>query len=203
VEVFRASGHWLSANDIYQIAQRLKKGEIAIFPTDSVYTITCAFGSNKGIERICKLMGKKPTQANLSIICSDYEMMSQFTLPFSTQIFRLMKNTLPGPFTFIMKANVRKFRGYENKRQTVGVRIPDEPFLLKVIQELGEPLVCSSLHSDDELMQYFTDPEEVEEKFNSMVDIFVEDGPGGLEPSTIIDCTGNEPQVLREGKGKL
>jgi tRNA threonylcarbamoyl adenosine modification protein (Sua5/YciO/YrdC/YwlC family) len=203
VEVFRANGHLLPRPEIISIAKRLKAGEVAIFPTDSVYTITCAFSSNKGIERICKLVGKKPSQANLSIICSGYEMMSDFTIPFSTAIFRLMKTTLPGPYTFIMKANVRKFRGYENRRHTVGVRIPDEAFLLEVIRELGEPLVCSSLHSDDALMQYFTDPDEIETQYNDLVDIFVEDGPGGLEPSTVVDCTGDEPVLVREGKGKI
>lgn len=190
-------------NEIYQISERLKKGELAIFPTDSVYTIACSFNSNEGIERLCKLVGKKPSQANLSIICRNFEMISDFTMPYSTSVFRLMKQSLPGPYTFILKANVRKFRGYENRRHTVGVRMPDENFLSEVIKHLGQPLICSSLHSEDEMMEYFTDPNEIEEKYAELVDLFVEDGPGGLEPSTVVDCTGKDPLLIRQGKGEV
>jgi tRNA threonylcarbamoyl adenosine modification protein (Sua5/YciO/YrdC/YwlC family) len=203
MDIFRAYGHKLPQNEIQEIVNRLKKGELAIFPTDAVYTIACAFTSNNGIERLCKLVGKKSSQANLSIICSRFEMISEYTLPFSTAIFRWMKTNLPGPYTFILKANVKKFRGYENRRHTVGVRIPDEAFLIKVIEELGVPLICSSLHSEDDGMHYFSDPEEIEKEFDSKVDIFVEDGPGGLEPSTVLDCTGAEPSLIRQGKGKI
>lgn len=203
MEIFRAEGHRLGGKDIFDIANRLKKGELAIFPTDSVYTIACAFSSNSGIEKLCKLVGKKSTQANLSLICSNFEMIAGYTVPYSTSVFRLMKQTLPGPYTFILKADVKKFRGYENRRQTVGVRMPDEAFLQEVIDALGEPLACSSLHSEDELLHYFTDPEEIETQFNNKVDMFVDDGLGGLEPSTVVDCTGNEPVLIRQGKGIL
>lgn len=203
MEVYRASDQKLLNHEIATIAKRLKEGAVCIFPTDSVYTMACAFSSNKGLEKLCKLVGKKPSQANLSLICANFEMVSEFTLSFSTAIFRLMKTTLPGPFTFIFRANVKKFRGYENRRQTVGIRIPDEAFLLEVIQMLGEPLACSSLHSEDEMLHYFSDPEEIEERFNAEVDLFVDDGPGGFEASTVVDCTGNEPVLVREGKGKL
>lgn len=201
--VFRAFGHRLPHDDIQRINGLLKRGDVGILPTDSVYTMACALSSQKGIERLCKLVGKKPSQSNLSIICSDFEMISRYTLPFSTSVFRLMKTSLPGPFTFIMRADVRKFRGYENRRQTIGVRIPDEDFLIELVEELGEPLICSSLHSEDELKEYFTDPEEIEQKFLHQVDFFVEDGPGGLEPSTVLDCTGNEAIIIREGKGQI
>lgn len=203
MQVFRAESNFLLPNEIYEIVELIKKGQIGIFPTDSVYTIACAFSSNKGIEKLCKLVGKKPSQANLSLICSDYEMMSDYVLSFPTSVFRLMKTVLPGPFTFIMKANVRKFRGYENKRHTVGIRIPDEAFLLEVIKQLGEPLVCSSLHSDDEMLQYFADVEEIEHHYQEWVDVFVDDGPGGLDPSTVVDCTGTEAVLIRQGKGIL
>lgn len=203
MEVYRAIDQKLSINEIQALSTNLKKGAVGIFPTDSVYTMACAFSSNNGIEKLCKLVGKKPSQANLSLICSDYEMISAYTLSFPTAVFRLMKTTLPGPYTFILKANVRKFRGYENRRQTVGIRIPDEPFLLEVIQHLGVPLVCSSLHSEDEMLQYFSDTEEIENQFSLSVDMFVDDGPGGFEPSTVIDCTGDEPILIRQGKGKL
>lgn len=201
--VFRAESHQLLSNEVYEVVQLLKNDQVGIFPTDSVYTIACSFSSNKGIEKLCKLVGKKSSQANLSLICSDYEMMSEYTLNIPTSVFRLMKNTLPGPFTYILKANVRKFRGYENRRHTVGIRIPDEAFLLEVIKQLGQPLVCSSLHSEDQMLEYFADTSEIETHFDDKVDIFVDDGPGGFEPSTVIDCTGNEPVLVREGKGKL
>ncbi len=203
MEVFRAEGHRLGNREINDIVNRLKRGEVAIFPTDAVYTIACAFSSNEGIEKLCKLVGKKSSQANLSLICSRFEMISDYTVPFSTAVFRIMKQVLPGPFTFILKANVKKFRGYENRRQTVGVRMPDEAFLIEVIGLLGQPLVCSSLHSEDELLHYFTDPKDIEEQFIDKVDMFVDDGPGGLEPSTVVDCTGNEPVLVRQGKGVI
>jgi len=203
MEVYRASDQKLLHHEIAEIAKQLKAGAVCIFPTDSVYTMACAFSSNTGLEKLCKLVGKKPSQANLSLICANFEMVSEFTLSFSTAIFRLMKTSLPGPFTFIFRANVKKFRGYENRRQTIGIRIPDEAFLLEVIQMLGEPLACSSLHSEDEMLHYFSDPAEIEERFQSDVDLFVDDGPGGYEASTVVDCTGNEPILIREGKGKL
>jgi len=203
MEVFRAEVHRLGNREIQDIVARLKRGEVAIFPTDSVYTIACAFSSNVGIEKLCKLVGKKSSQANLSLICSKFEMIADYTVPFSTAVFRLMKQVLPGPFTFILKANVKKFRGYENRRQTVGVRMPDEAFLQEVIEMLGVPLACSSLHSEDELLDYFTDTNEIEEYFKDKVEVFVDDGPGGYEPSTVVDCTGNEPVLLRQGKGVL
>lgn len=203
MEVYRADGHRLGNREIEDIVNRLKRGEVAIFPTDAVYTIACSFGSNAGIEKLCKLVGKKSSQANLSLICSRFEMISDYTVPFSTAVFRLMKHVLPGPYTFILKANTKKFRGYENRRQTIGVRMPDEAFLMEVIEQLGIPLACSSLHSEDELLHYFTDPNEIEERFNDKVDLFVDDGPGGLEPSTVVDCTGNEPLLVRQGKGEL
>lgn len=201
--VFRAYGQQLPHDDIRRIIGLLKQGDVGILPTDSVYTVACALSSQKGVERLCKLVGKKPSQSNLSIICSDFEMISRYTLPFSTSVFRLMKSNLPGPYTFIMRADVRKFRGYENRRQTIGVRIPDEAFLPDLVRELGEPLICASLHSEDEMREYFTEPEEIEQHFLHQVDFFVEDGPGGLEPSTVVDCTGNEAFIIRQGKGEI
>lgn len=201
--VFRVDNNHLPHDEILRIRALLKQGDVGILPTDSVYTIACALSSQKGIERLCKLVGKKPSQSNLSIICADFEMISQYTLPYSTAVFRLMKNKLPGPYTFIMRADVRKFRGYENRRQTIGVRIPDEEFLLDLVHELNEPLICSSLHSEDELMEYFTEPEEIETRFLHQVDFFVEDGPGGTEPSTVLDCTGEQPELIRAGKGQI
>lgn len=201
--VFRAYGHQLPHEDIRRIIRLLQQGDVGILPTDSVYTVACALSSQKGVERLCKLVGKKPSQSNLSIICSDFEMISRYTLPFSTSVFRLMKSHLPGPYTFIMRADVRKFRGYENRRQTIGVRIPDEAFLPDLVKELGEPLICASLHSEDELREYFTEPEEIEQHFLHQVDFFVEDGAGGLEPSTVVDCTGNEAFIIRQGKGEI
>lgn len=199
--VFRADNHHLPHDEIMRIHELLRQGDVGILPTDSVYTIACKMSSVKGIERLCKLVGKKPSQSNLSIICADFEMISHYTLPYSTAVFRLMKSHLPGPFTFIMRADVRKFRGYENRRQTIGVRVPDEAFLLDLVHVLGEPLICSSLHSEDELKEYFTDPEEIETRFLHQVDFFVEDGPGGFEPSTVLDCTGDQPELVRQGKG--
>ncbi|MBL7811066.1 MAG: threonylcarbamoyl-AMP synthase [Bacteroidetes bacterium] len=203
MQVFRAHEHQLNHAELQEIQLALKKGAVAIFPTDSVYTMACAFSSNQGIDKLCKLVGKKSSQANLSLLCSSFEMISDYTLPYSTAVFRLMKRVLPGPYTFILNADVRKFRGYENRRKTVGIRMPDEAFLIEMIGMLNEPLFCSSLHSEDEMLQYFTDTEEIEERFADTVQLFVDDGPGGLEPSTVIDCTGAEPSMVRQGKGEI
>lgn len=201
MEIIRAEAHYISAHDTWRIVQKLQKGEIGILPTDSVYTLACALSSVQGVQRICKLMGKKPVQANLSLICSDFEMIAEYTTPFSTATFRQMRKALPGPYTFILNADVRKTRSWENKRKTIGIRIPDEEFLLDVVKQLGQPLICTSLHSEDEMQEYFTDPEEIESRFQHEVDFFVEEGKGGLDPSTVVDCTGDVPVMIREGAG--
>ncbi len=201
MEVYRIEYGYLPQQDLEAIVRQLKKGDLAILPTDSVYTLACKLSSKDSIKRLCKLVGKKPDQAQLSIICSDFSMISDFTVHFSTSNFRTMKAALPGPYTFILNADRKQTKHWENKRKTIGVRIPNQDFLPDLIRAIGEPLICSSLHSEDELKSYFTEPENIEEKYKNDIDLFVEDGAGGLEPSTIVDCTGDYPELIREGMG--
>lgn len=201
--VFQADQGQLSYSDLREIAGMMNAGQVGILPTDTVYTLACSLNSKEGIERLCKLVGKKPSQANLSLICSDFEMISNYTTPFSNAIFRLMKTCLPGPYTFILNADVRKTRHWENRRKTIGVRLPGEELLLKLVEILDTPLICSSLHNYDDIAGYWSDPAEFLPQYESLVDFIVDDGIGGLEPSTVIDATGDTPELLREGKGKL
>lgn len=203
MRVFYAEDRQLPYSEIAEIANLLKSGAIGIFPTDTVYTVACSLDSPKAIERLCSLAGKKASQANLSLICSSFEMVADYTIPYSTATFRLMKSHLPGPYTFILNADVRKTRHWENKRKTIGIRLPDEAFLLKVIAELGHPLICSSLHSEDEIQDYFVDPEEIASYFSEKVDLFIHDGIGGTEASTVVDCTAEKPVLIKQGKGQL
>ena len=202
MDIYRLEYGYLPEQELKEIATALRNGKLAILPTDSVYTLACALSAKNAIQRLCKLVGKKPEQAQLSIICSSFSMISDYTVQFSNSNFRTMKAALPGPYTFILNADRRQTKHWENKRKTIGVRIPDQDFLPELIERIGEPLICSSLHSEDELMQYFTDPENIAKKYMHDVDLLVEDGVGGLEPSTVIDCTDVQPELIREGMGK-
>lgn len=201
--VFTASNGQLPYKDLKEIADMMNNGKVGILPTDTVYTMASSLDSKEGIERLCKLVDKKPSQANLSLICSSFEMVSEYTTPFSNPVFRLMKNCLPGPFTFILNADVRKTRHWENKRKTIGIRLPDEDLLLKLVEMMKMPLICSSLHNYDDIAGYWSNPEEFLQQYENRVDFIVDDGIGGLEPSTVVDATGDTPELLREGKGKL
>ncbi len=202
MEIYRAEGQHLNNREVYEIGLRFKKGEIGILPTDTVYTIATLLSNKIGIERICKLAGKKPHQANLSIICSSFEMISHFTLPYPTTIYRKMKQVLPGPYTFIMRADTHVTKFYENKRKEVGVRFPNVYLLLDLVNELSEPLICTSLHKDDGWNGYYKETENIEVDFMHKIDFFIESGEGGDEPSTVVDCTGDSPILIREGKGE-
>lgn len=200
---FQAEEGNLNYAELSEIVALMKKGGVGVLPTDTVYTLACSLDSKSGIERLCKIVGKKPSQANLSLICSSFEMVSEYTTPISNAVFRVMKSSLPGPFTFILNADVRKTRHWENKRKTIGIRLPEEPLLLKLVEQLGMPLICSSLHNYDDIAEYWSDTQEMINRFNGQVDFMVDDGPGGSEPSTVIDATTEFPEVIREGKGKL
>ncbi len=201
METYRIEYGYLPQQEFKAIVRQIKKGDLAIFPTDSVYTLACALSAKDSIKRLCKLVGKKSEQAQLSIICNDFSMISDFTVHFSTSNFRSMKAALPGPYTFILNADKNQTKHWENKRKTIGVRIPNQDFLLELIGQIGEPLICSSLHSEDELKSYFTEPENIEQQYKNTIDLFVEDGAGGTEPSTVVDCTGDYPELIREGMG--
>jgi len=184
-------------------AQVVTDGGIVIFPTDTIYALGCDAFNNRAIEQVCRILGKKPEKANLSLICKDLSDLSQFSMPLSTPVFKLMKATLPGPYTFILKANSNVPRIFKANKKTVGIRVPHNEICSSLIEKLGHPMVSASIHSEDEIQDYLTDPDEIYEKFGKLVNAVIDGGAGGNQPSTVIDCTEGEPVVIREGKGKI
>lgn len=186
---------------IRQAVEILKNGGVVVYPTDTVYTLGCALSSNKGIEKVAKLKGIKPEKARFSIVCSDLSHMTDYSMPVSNPVFKLMKTLLPGPYTFILESNRNIPRIFESNRKTIGIRVPNHPISLRLVEALGEPLVSTSIHDDDAMLEYSTDAALIEEKWGNRVDLVIDGGPGGFEPSTMIDCTNGGIEILREGKG--
>jgi tRNA threonylcarbamoyl adenosine modification protein (Sua5/YciO/YrdC/YwlC family) len=185
-----------------QVLQCLKNDGVIIYPTDTVYTLGGNIHSKKAYERICKIKGIDSKKANFSMVCHDLSHISEYTLSLDTSVFRLMKRCLPGPYTFILKANrnIPSYYGYNKK--TIGIRVPDSGLIRQLVQELDSPIFSASIKNEDPLLEYMTDPEEIEEAFGSLVDIVIDGGPGGLLASTIIDCSSDYPELLREGMGE-
>jgi tRNA threonylcarbamoyl adenosine modification protein (Sua5/YciO/YrdC/YwlC family) len=188
---------------IGQIAEILRDGGVIIYPTDSVYALGCDVDQPKAIERICQLRGLKPEKAMLSLICKDISQASEYAAQIDNEIFKLMKEHLPGPYTFILKASRSVPKKFVNRKKTIGVRIPQNNIALSIVEELGRPLMTASLKSDDQILEYFTDPETIYENYKKRVDAVIDGGIGGNEPSTIIDCSGDEPVMIREGAGEI
>jgi tRNA threonylcarbamoyl adenosine modification protein (Sua5/YciO/YrdC/YwlC family) len=184
---------------IKTIVECLLDGGIIIYPTDTIYGLGCDIFQHKAVERISRIKQVDPQKANLSFICSDLSDLSQYTKPLPTPVFRLLKQYLPGPFTFILPASKEVPKILKTKKDTIGLRVPDHAIASAIVKELGHPLLSASLPG--EMVEDYTDPEYMFEKFGKLVDIVVDGGIGGMIPSTIIDCTGDEPLVLREGLG--
>lgn len=188
---------------INQVIDCLKKGGLVIYPTDTVYAIGCDIYQPKAIERLCQIKGVKPDKMSFSFICNDLSHLSQFTQSIDTPIYKLMRRYLPGAYTFILKANNTIPKLFKNKKKTVGIRIPDHPIPLTIVQELGHPIITTSIHHEDEIIDYMTDPYDIYEAFGNLVDIVIDGGICGVHPSTIIDCTEGYPVLIRQGKGEV
>lgn len=186
---------------IKQIVDCLNDGGLIIYPTDTVYGLGCDIYNQKAIERLCRLKGVKPEKMSFSFICSDLSHISEFTRNLDTPTYKLMRRLLPGPYTFILKANNNIPKLFKNNKKTVGIRVPDHPIPLAIVDALGHPIITTSIHHEDEILDYITEPYMIEERFGILVDIIIDGGTGGIHPSTIIDCTGDEPVIIREGKG--
>lgn len=186
---------------IEQAVKILRAGGVVIYPTDTVYTLGCALSSNKGLERVARLKNIKIEKAKFSIVCSDLSHMTDFSMPVSNPVFKLMKTLLPGPYTFILEGNRNIPRLFESNRKSIGIRVPNHPIATRLVQALGEPLVSTSIHDEDELLEYSTDEERIDEKWGDKVDMVIDGGPGGFLASTIIDCTKGGIEIIREGKG--
>lgn len=185
------------------VVECLMDGGIIIYPTDTVYGLGCDIFKSKAIERIAQIKGIRAEKSNFSFICNDLSQLSDYSKPIPNNIFKLMKSNLPGPFTFILNASNNVPKLIQSKKKTVGIRIPDNNIPLTIVSELGNPIMSTSIHDEDEIIEYTTDPELIYEKYNKLVDIVIDGGYGDNEPSTVIDCTADEPLIIREGKGIL
>lgn len=188
---------------IQKAVKILQNNGIGIIPTDSIYAFVCDIHNKKGLEKICKIIGKKPEKANLSIIFRDLKNITDFTIPFDTATYKLIKRNFPGPFTFILKANNSIPRFFPSNRKTIGIRIPDNKITQAIVEHNGHPLIASSVHAEDQIIDYLTDPEEIHNRFQHQVDFIIAAGNGGNVPSTVVDLTEDQPVIIRQGKGEL
>jgi tRNA threonylcarbamoyl adenosine modification protein (Sua5/YciO/YrdC/YwlC family) len=192
-----------SLRQIGMVVECLNDGGIVICPTDTVYGLTCDIFKSKAIERIARIKGIKPEKANFSFICHDLSQLSDFTKPISNNIYKMMKRAFPGPYTFIVEANNTVPKYIQNKKKTVGIRIPDNNIPVEIVRLLGHPIMSTSIHDEDDIIEYTTDPELIYEKYQDIVDIVVDGGYGRNEASTVINCVNHDFEVIREGLGSL
>lgn len=181
------------------IAATLSKGGVIIYPTDTIYGLGCDIYQHKAVERIARIKGVDPQKAQLSFICYDLSDLSKYTKSISTPVYRMLKHYLPGPYTFILPASKEVPKILKSKKDTIGLRIPDNNIARAIIKELGHPILSASLPG--EMVEEYTDPELMIRKFEKQVDLVIDGGIGGMVPSTIVDCTGDEPIVIRQGAG--
>lgn len=188
--------------EIAKVVDVLKNGGLVIYPTDTVYGLGCDITNSKALERIAKIKGIKLDKANFSFICYDLSNLSDYVKQIDTSTFKILKRALPGPYTFILPGNNNLPKEFK-KKSTVGIRIPDNAIALEIVNKLGNPIVSTSIHDDDDVIEYTTDPELIFEKWQNKVDLVIDGGYGDNLASTIIDLSGSEPEVIREGKGSI
>ncbi|GHU67337.1 threonylcarbamoyl-AMP synthase [Bacteroidia bacterium] len=187
--------------EIEQVVRILREGGIVIYPTDTVYAMGCDALNVRAVEKICELKKINPQKVNLSIICNDLSGISEYA-KVSNTVFKLMKKNLPGPFTFLLNATTNLPKIYKNRKE-VGIRVPDNNIIRTLVRELGNPILSTSVRTKDDILEYATDPELIEEECENLVDAVIDGGYGGLVPSTVVDCTGEEIEIIRQGKGIL
>lgn len=191
------------ANKIAEVVEVLKKGGVIIYPTDTVYGLGCDIHNPKAVEKVLRIKNINPAKNNLSFICFDLSHISEYTTNLPTHIFKVMKKALPGPFTFILPASNKVPKILNTRKHTVGIRIPDNNIPREIVKELGNPIITTSVKDDDEVLEYSSDPELIYEKYHKLVDLVIDGGYGNVNPSTIVDCTNDEFEVLREGLGNI
>ena len=187
---------------ISRVVDILRNGGLVIYPTDTVYGLGCDISNVKAMERLAKLKGVKPHQHNWSFVCGDLSNLSDYARQLDNPTFKLLKKTLPGPYTFVLNGNNRLPKFFKGKK-TVGIRIPDNNIARALVTELGHPIISTSIKDEDEVLEYTTDPELIYEKWKNKVDAVIDGGYGGNVPSTVIDLTKDYPEILREGKGNV
>ncbi|MGB3527546.1 MAG: L-threonylcarbamoyladenylate synthase [Flavobacteriales bacterium] len=188
---------------ILDVVARLNAGAVIVCPTDTVYAFACSAHQPRAMEAIARLKGTKAHKTDLSLICKDLSQLSEYARAIDTPGFRMMKKALPGPYTFIVPASSEIPRLFKNNKRTVGIRVPDHPIPLAIVEALGHALVVSSVHDADEVLEHTTEPELINERISKQVELVIDGGLGGMQGSTVIDLTGREPEVLRVGKGPV
>ncbi len=188
--------------EIAKVVKILRNGGLVIYPTDTVYGLGCDITNTKALERIARIKGVKLEKANFSFICADLSNLSDYVRQIDTATFKILKRALPGPYTFILPGNNSLPKVFK-KKKTVGIRVPDNAIARLLVEELGNPIVSTSIYDEDEVIEYTTDPELIYEKWDNLVDAVIDGGYGDNQPSTVIDLSDYEPEVIREGKGSL
>jgi tRNA threonylcarbamoyl adenosine modification protein (Sua5/YciO/YrdC/YwlC family) len=188
---------------IARVVELLRKGGIIVYPTDTVYGIGCDLLNRRAVERLCYILDLKPQKLDLSFICSDLSHVSRYVKRLETPEFKILKKLFPGPFTFIFESNNQVPKILDVNKKTVGIRIPDHPIPLAIVDQLKNPLITSSIKDDDHIKEYTTDPEEIYDDVKHKVDLVINGGAGGNIPSTVVDFTSGEPVVIRQGLGKF
>jgi len=191
-----------SPRAINKVIDVLRSGGLIIFPSDTVYALGCDITNTKALERVARLKGVKLEQANFSFVCENLSNLSDYVKQIDTPTFKILKRALPGPYTFILPGNNNLPKVFKKKKE-VGIRVPDHSIIKELVKELGNPIVSTSIHDDDEILEYSTDPELIFEKWEKLVDVVIDGGYGGNIPSTVINLCGDEPLLVREGKGSL
>jgi tRNA threonylcarbamoyl adenosine modification protein (Sua5/YciO/YrdC/YwlC family) len=192
-----------SHDRIIKVVEVLEAGGIIIYPTDTVYAMGCDIKADRSIEKIARLKGLNPLNPDMSLIFHNMSQLSEYTVIRDNSVFKLLKRNLPGPFTFIVKANNQIPRLFKNKKKTVGIRIPDNNIVLELVRALGRPIITTSIHDPDVVIEYTTDPELIYEKYRHLAEIVINGGSGRNEASTIVDCTSDEIKIIRQGLGIL
>lgn len=203
-EIIKINPENPQANKLQKVVKVLRDGGIVIYPTDTVYGIGCDLHNKNAMDRIMKLKGeKKAKNFNLSFICHDLSHISEYAKQIDTPVFKVLKKALPGPFTFILESSSNVPKLFGTNKKTIGIRIPNHPIPLQIVEMLGNPIVTTSLKDDDTILEYTTDPEVIYEEFKHHVDLVIDAGYGGNIPSTVVDCTGTDLKIERQGLGDL
>lgn len=188
---------------VRQVVEVLRNGGVIIYPTDTVYGMGCDITNQRAVEKICRIKGINPKKHNFSFVCADLSNIAQYTRVITKPVFKMMKKGLPGPFTFILEASSMVPKILHSNKKTVGIRVPDHSVPKAIVEELGQPILSTSIRDEDDVIEYSTDPELIFEKYQHLVDLVIDGGYGQNIASTILDCTGDEVVVVREGLGLL
>ena len=188
---------------IKKVVEILRNGGVVIYPTDTVYGIGCDLHNKRAVDKLVKILGIRPNKLPLSFICNDLTQVSKYSMPISTHVFKIIKRALPGPYTFLMHASNEVPKILKVSKKTVGIRIPKNNIILSLVNELGNPIISASIKDEDEIIQYTADPHIIFERYTNRVDVVVDGGLSGIEPSTVLDLTEGEMQVVRMGIGEV